>query len=139
MATLPAGGVNAPGFWEGALAVVSLAAAQTGNGPTTNVVDRGASRDPVVLQISTTVGATPTCTYQVEGSLDGSTFFPIQSADSATPQTLGVGTFVITTGTIVRRLIPRDIPARYLRVTFSANANVTNTVDAYVYGADVTR
>lgn len=140
MATIPAGGAaNAPGFQEAALAVANLATAQTGNGPTTNVVDRGTALEPVVLQISTAVGATPTCTYLVEGSVDGSTFFPIQNADAANPGTLVITTFVITTATIVRRLIPRDVPVRYIRVTFSANTNVTNTVDAYVYGDDVTR
>jgi hypothetical protein len=140
MATLLAGGaINAPGFQEKTLAVVNLATAQTGNGPSSNVVDRGSSHEPAVIQITTTVGATPTCTYQLEGSIDGSNWYPILSADAATPQTLAITTFVITTATIVRPLIPRDAPARYLRVSFSSNTNVTNTVDAYIYGSDVTR
>jgi hypothetical protein len=140
MATLPAGGAaGAAGFNEDTLAVVSLAAAQAGNGPSTNVVDRGTALDPVALQITTAVGATPTCTYLVEGSLDNVNWLPISNADAAAPQTLIVATFTITTAGVNRRIIPRDTPSRYIRVTFSANTNVTNTVDAYVYGPDVTR
>jgi hypothetical protein len=114
-------------------AAVNLATAQTGNGATTNTIDRGGRTGVVLLQITTAIGATPTCTYAIEGSVDGTTWFAIPYADSATPGTVSVATFVITTATTVRKYLQRDAPWRYLRVTMSANTNVTNTIDAWVF------
>ncbi len=111
----------------------SLSAAQAGNGASANVVDRGGSAGPVLLRLVTAIGATPTCTYAVEGSPDGVNFFAVQYADSASPQTLVVITFVITTAVTVFKLIPANIPVRFLRVTYSANTNVTNTLDCFIY------
>ena len=109
----------------------NLAAAQAGNGASTNVGDRGGLNGPGAIRITTTVGATPTCTYAIEGSVDGVNFVPIPIADPATPQTLSVATFTITTaGTIFKYLLV-DFPWRFVRVTFSANTNVTNTVDVF--------
>ena len=121
-------GVKVPGS-----GTASLSAAQAGNGPSANIVDRGGSTGPVLLRLVTAIGATPTCTYLIEGSPDNVNFFPVQYADSATPQTLVVTTFVITTAITAFKLIPALIPARYLRVTYSANTNVTNSLDAFVY------
>lgn len=116
----------------------NLGAAQTGNGQTTNVVDRsggplGAPNGPALVKITTTVGATPTCTYLIEGSVDGTNWFPVANADSATPATVVGATFAITSATTVYRLVQANQPWRYLRVTMSANTNVTNTIDIWVF------
>lgn len=111
----------------------SLSAAQTGDGASTNIVDRGRGVNSALLQITTAIGATPTCTYAIEGSVDGTTWFPVAYADSATPETLSVATFVITTATTVRKILRPNHPWRYLRVTYSANTNVTNTADVWVF------
>lgn len=111
----------------------NLATAQTGNGQTTNIVDRGRLSGPALLRITTTVGATPTCTYAIEGSADGSDWFSVAYADSATPETVSVATFAITTTTTVRKILRPDHPWRYLRVTYSANTNVTSTVDVWTF------
>src|SRR5258707_1297078 len=79
-------GVRTPG-----MSTASLSSAQAGSGPSDNVVDRGGSAGPVLLRLVTTVGATPTCTYAIEGSPAGTVWFPIQYADSAAPQPLGKG------------------------------------------------
>jgi multisubunit Na+/H+ antiporter MnhC subunit len=121
-------GVKAPG-----MAVANLSTTQAGNGPSTNVVDRGGSIGPVLLRLTTAAGATPTCTYAVEGSPDNVNFFAVQYADSASPQTLVITTFVISSAVTVLKLIPSAIPVRYLRVTYSVNTNVTNTLDAFIY------
>jgi hypothetical protein len=121
-------GVKSPG-----VATANLSTAQVTSAPSDNVVDRGGSVGPVLLRLVTTIGATPTCTYLVEGSASGTVWFPIQNADSATPQTLVITTFVITTAGTFFRLIPALIPVRFLRVTYSANTNVTNTLDAFIY------
>jgi hypothetical protein len=112
---------------------IVLSNAQAGSGASTNVVDTGGSTGPVCIKITTAIGATPSCTYAVEGSLDNTIFFPIQYADSATPQTLVIATFVITTATTVHLLIPANLPVRFIRLTYSANTNVTNTATAYSF------
>jgi hypothetical protein len=108
----------------------SLSAAQTGNGVSTNVVDRGAATErPALLKVTTTVGATPTCTYAIEGSADGASWFPVAYADSATPETVSVATFVETTAVTRWKILRPDHPWRFLRLIYSANTNVTNTAD----------
>lgn len=107
----------------------NLSAAQTGNGQSTNVVDRGPSVGPALLKITTTVGATPTITIAVEGSADGTNWYSIPYADSATPTTVSVATFAITTATTVYKIIQPNTPVRFIRLTYSANTNVTITAD----------
>ena len=112
----------------------SLSSAQTGNGTSTNIVDRGAFTErPALLKLTTTVGATPTCTYAIEGSADGTSWFAASYADSATPDTGSVATFAITTAGTAYKILRADQPWRYLRLTYSANTNVTNTADVYVF------
>lgn len=117
------------------IGVATIANAQTGNGATTDFVDFATnplvSLGYSVVQITTTVGATPTCTYAIEGSIDGSTWYALSYADIATPGTAAVTTFTATTATTTRKVIQPNVPARFLRVTFSANTNVTNTVQVY--------
>jgi hypothetical protein len=96
-------------------------------------VDRGRGDGSALLKITTTVGATPTCTYAIEGSPDGTNWFNVAYSDSATPETVSVATFAITTATTVYKILRPNHPWRYLRVTMSANTNVTNTIDAWVF------
>lgn len=142
MATLVSSGRRPPSFANTALesqvaseapGSVNLSNAQTGNGASTNIVDRGGSVDPAIIKITTTIGATPTVTIAIEGSADGTNFFPIQYADQGSPQTLVITTFVITTAVTVHKLIPANIPVRYLRLNYTANTNVTITADCIAY------
>lgn len=128
MSTIQAlGGGNLPN-------AANLSTAQAGSAASTNVVDRGAFTErPALLKITTTVGATPTCTYAIEGSADGTNWFAVSYADSATPDTGSVATFAITTATTAYKILRPDQPWRYLRITYSANTNVTNTADLYVF------
>ncbi|MFC3454010.1 hypothetical protein [Amycolatopsis speibonae] len=111
----------------------SLSAAQTGNGQSTNIVDRGGSTGPALVTIVTTVGSTPTCTYLLEVSADGVDWFPGAYADVAAPTTTSVATFAITSATTTRKVMVAGQPWRFLRVTFSANTNVTSTVTVWAY------
>jgi hypothetical protein len=111
----------------------NLATAQVGSGASTNIVDRGRGYVSALLKITTTIGATPTCTYAIEGSADGTNWFPAAYADSATPETVSVATFAITTATTAYKILRPNHPWRYLRVTLSANTNVTNTIDVWVF------
>jgi hypothetical protein len=111
----------------------NLSTAQVGNGQSTNVADRGGARGPALLKITTTIGATPTVTIAVEGSVDGTNWFNIAYADSATPTTVAVATFAITTATTVYKLLQVDQPWRFVRLTYSANTNVTSTADVWTF------
>lgn len=111
-----------------------ISAAQVGNGASTGTADRGNRvTAPALVTIATTVGATPTCTYAVQGSADGTNWFSVPYADSATPTTVAVSTFAITTATTAYKIVQPNTPVRYLRVTMSANTNVTNTIDVTVF------
>jgi hypothetical protein len=110
---------------------VTLEASKVGTGATANVLDRGTQSAPGFITIVTTVGATPTCTYQCEGSADNTSWAPLSTADSGTPTTFTTATFAITTATTTVRIIdPAATNARYVRVTLSANTNVTSTIEA---------
>lgn len=135
MATVTTVGTSATG-------TVNLCTALTGNVPTTNIADRGqvvgasargGTTGPALLRIVTTVGATPTCTYLVEGSANGTDWFPAPIADPATPETPSVATFAITSATTTMKFLRPGHPWRYLRVTMSANTNVTNTIDLWTF------
>lgn len=110
----------------------NLCTAQTGNGVSTNTVDRGGvGLGPALLRIVTTVGATPTCTYLIEGSADGTNFFAAPYSTVAAPETVAVATFAITSATTTQMHIRANHAWRYLRVTMSSNTNVTSTIDIY--------
>lgn len=113
--------------------VGSLSAAQAGNGASTNVVDREGGTGPAGVVLTTAIGATPTCTYAVQGSVDGANWYPVEYADSATPATFVIATFTVTTAGVKTLLLPVDRPWRFLRLLYSANTNVTNTADAYIW------
>jgi len=128
VATLVAKGGN------GGPNTANLSTAQVGNGASTNIVDRaGGAQCTALVKITTTIGATPTCTYALEGSADGTNWFPVAYADSASPETMSVATFVITTATTVYKIMRVNHPWRFLRITYSANTNVTNTADVWVF------
>lgn len=113
---------------------VRLAAAQAGNGPSTDVLDRlGGTGEPSLLEITTAVGATPTVTINVEGSVDGVTWWNVAYSELATPQTYAVAALVITTAGTRRLILPPNYPWRFLRLSMSANTNVTVTADVTVF------
>jgi hypothetical protein len=113
----------------------NLSTAQTGNGASTNVADRGGAIGPALVRITTTIGGGPTCTYALEGSADNTNWYPVLYADSATPATVVATTFAITTATTALKIIQPNQPVRYIRVTYSANTNVTNTTDVFTFRA----
>lgn len=109
--------------------VVNLSVAQTGNGASTNAADRGPSHKGGIVQITTVVGGTPTCTYALQVSADGSSWSAATYADINTPDTDSTSTFALTTATTVKKIIKPGSGWRYFRITYSANTNVTNTAD----------
>ena len=114
---------------------VALSSAQTGNGPSTNVADRGGLLGPALLTITTTVGATPTVTVTMEASIDGATWWQPAYATMAAPETPVVSALAaITTATTSRYILRAGHPWRYFRLNYSANTNVTLTASLAVFG-----
>ena len=142
MATNPIGPVKPdpnPYAHSGSAAIVNppqsvnLATNQTpsGSGTSTHIADRGDYRGPAVLKFVSTIGATPSVTVTIEGSLDGSDWFGLGHAadDVAAP---ALGNLVITTAVTQRRFLPTGRPWRYLRLSYTSALNVTLTVDLMV-------
>jgi hypothetical protein len=111
---------------------VNLSTAQTGNADSTNTMDRGFTLPgAVLLKVTSTVGATPTVTVNIQGSMDGTNFFNVAYATSAAPETVAVAALTITTATTSYYILRPGHPWRYLKLVYSANTNVTLTVDAF--------
>ena len=93
--------------------------------------------DNVLVRIVTTIGATPTCTFAIQGSTDNSTFAALTYADYTAPTTFAATTFVTTTATTKVKLIKPGQIWRYLKVVRTSNTNVTVTTDVYPLGGDL--
>ena len=111
---------------------INLSTAQTGNGDSTNVAYRGVRETGGAVVITTTVGATPTVTVNIQGSVDGTAWFNIPYSLVATPRTFVLTAITITTATTTTYLLQELIPWRYVKLVYSANTNVTLTADAYL-------
>ncbi|GAC1615589.1 MAG: hypothetical protein NVS9B1_25340 [Candidatus Dormibacteraceae bacterium] len=108
-----------------------LSAAQTGNGDSTNTMDRGFLSGPAAVIVTSAIGATPTVPVNILGSIDGTNFDNIPYSLQATPETVAVAALTITTAvTTIYRLRPNH-PWRFLKLNYSANTNVTLTAAAY--------
>jgi len=111
---------------------VALSAAQTGAGDSTNIADRGRRSGGGALTITSTIGATPTVTVNIQGSVDGTAWFNVPYALVATPRTFVLTALTITTAVTTTYLLQEGVFWRYLKTVKSANTNVTLTETAYV-------
>ena len=111
----------------------ALSVAQTGNADSTNTANRGAIRigQPAAVVVTTTVGATPTVTVQILGSVDGTNFYKVAYALVATPETVAVADITITTAVTTTYLLRPNHSWQYLKLNYSANTNVTLTATAF--------
>src|SRR3989304_8476921 len=73
-----------------AASTVNLGTSQTGNVDTTNTADRGNLVSGAYLKIVSTVGATPTVTVNIQGSINGTDFFNVPHAPVAPPSAVWV-------------------------------------------------
>jgi hypothetical protein len=110
---------------------VNLCTALGGNVDSTNTIDRGNMRGPVLLRIANTGGGSPTVTINILGSMDNTNFFNVAYATVAAPETVAVAAVVVTTTATNYYILRPFHPWRYLKVAFSANTNETLTVDAW--------
>jgi len=109
-----------------------LGTGQVTNADTTNTYDagdQGPRTTPHLVRVVTTIGATPTCTYTINGSVDNTVWTALNYADIASLGTVTNAAFIITTATTAVKVIPPGQRYRYVKVTYSLNTNVTNTAD----------
>lgn len=111
-----------------------LASAATGNGSSTVLTAKGRYfTDDILLRIITTIGATPTATFNIQSSVDGVSYSNCKYGLIATPNTLVSTAIVITTAQTSVYRIPGH-QAHFLKVVVSANTNVTYSIDATDFG-----
>ena len=128
---LTAGGAN-PVLWDYPPGFI-LATSLTGNSASTVVtLPQDYIKNPLLVRITSTVGATPTATIAIQGSKDNSAWSAIDYADSATPSVYTQATFAITTAATVQKMIRPHQNFKFIRFNMTANTNVTIT------SADVT-
>lgn len=111
---------------------VRLSDAQTGNGDSTNIALRGLRDRGGAVVVTSAIGATPTVTVNIQGSINGVQWFNVPYALVATPRTFVLTAITITTAVTTSYLLQELIPFRYLKLALTANTNVTLTADAYL-------
>lgn len=111
---------------------IVLGTSQTGNVDTTNTLDRGEYRGPAAIVLTSTVGATPTVTVDIKGSVDGTNFYNVAYSLVATPETVAVAAITVTSAATTTYLLRPTHAWRYLKVVFSANTNVTLSTTVYL-------
>jgi hypothetical protein len=110
---------------------VRLADALTGNVDTdTAYVGSRSTTQQGALIITSAIGATPTVTVNIRGSIDGLTYVNIPySAENTISATWVTTAITITTAKTGFYALQPGMPWRYIKLTLSANTNVTLTVD----------
>ena len=114
---------------------VRLSDAQTGNGDSTNIAFRGnrLTTAQQAIVITSAIGATPTVTINIQGSVDGVNYVNIPySAENTFSATWVVTALTITTAKTGFYVLQPGMAWRYLKLVYSANTNVTLTVEAYL-------
>ena len=115
------------------LQVSTLSTAQTGNFTTPAVAGNFRSvGDPGAVIITSTIGATPTVTANIQGSVDGVNYYNIPYALVATPGTFVLTALTITTAVTTTYILQPNQAWQTVRVDYSANTNVTLTTKAYL-------
>lgn len=109
-----------------------LSSAQTGNGDSTNLALRPSTAPGGALVITSTIGATPTVTVNIQGSVDGTNWFNVPYALVATPRTFVLTALTITTAVTTTYLLQELVFWTYLKLALTANTNVTLTATAYL-------
>lgn len=112
-------------------APANLSTAQTGTGDSTNTIIDGATATPSAIRIVSTIGATPTVTVNIQGSIDGTVFYNIPYSLVASPSTFVLTALTITTAVTTFYLLQTGHAWNYVKLVLSANTNVTLTADYF--------
>lgn len=120
-----------PALWDYP-AGTTVMTAGTGNAATASFpIPHEFMRNGAFVRIVTTVGATPTATYAIQGAMADvpAQYANLLYADYLTPGTLVSSNLVITTAATFIKYIPAGQNVRWLRVNVTLNTNVTSTID----------
>lgn len=110
-----------------------LSTAQTGNFNTPAIsANYHTINSGGAIVITSTIGATPTVTANIQGTVDGVNFYNIPYALTATPTTYVLTALTITTAVTTTYLLQPTVPFQSVRVAYTANTNVTLTTTAYL-------
>lgn len=112
--------------------VAVLTAAQTGTGDSQNVAYRGARYDGGAIVVANVGTGSPTFTYTIQGSMDGTNYYNVPYALVATPRTFVVTAITTTTTNTITYLLQEGIPYQYLKLNISALTTETVTATAYL-------
>lgn len=118
----------------GSVALCTAQAVANGAGPenSTNTAFRGARYDGGAIVVANTGGATPTIKVDIQGSMDGSTWFNVPYALVATPRTFVITQITLTTTATNTYLLQEGVAYQYLKLVFSTTTNETITATAYL-------
>lgn len=108
---------------EGSPAVI--ASGLTGNVSSDVAVRRPGALGGGAVVITSTIGATPTVTVNIQGSFDGTNWFNVPYALVATPRTFVLTAITITTAVTTTYILQEGIGYPFLKFVMSANTNVT--------------
>ena len=109
----------------------NLCTAQTGNGDSTNTILELNQGRPSVIRIISTIGATPTVTVNIVGTIDNVNWYNIPYALVATPNSFVVTALTITTAVTTLYLLQTNQAWTWAKLVLSANTNVTITADYF--------
>lgn len=111
------------------------AAGSTGNN-THSALYVGGTYESVAFQFrATAVGATPTVSWKIQGSPDGTNYFDLGYITDAS-DTVATATRAVTTVSAQINFLSNPVARRYkyFRLVTSANTNVTYAADIYTIG-----
>ena len=109
----------------------NLQTAQGGNADSTNVIQDVDTARPSAIRVASVAGATPTVTVNIQGSIDGVTWFNIPYALVGAPSTFVLTAITITTTATTFYILQTGQPWNYVKLVMSANTNVTLTSDYF--------
>lgn len=112
----------------------NLGSGGTGNGTPVDLSEQpGKMPTSLIIEVLAAIGATPTSTNHLEGSVDGTNYFQLayKTPSSDTPSTANITiTAAGRTYYYLHELITRHV--RFIRWRISANTNVDLDVTAYI-------
>ena len=110
-----------------------LGTAQTGNVNTAigQYVAASDAARPAAIVITSTVGATPTVTADIRGSVDGTNWYNVPYSLVASPTTYATSSITITTATTTVYQLQGAQAWQYVRVEYTNNVNVSLTTTLY--------
>lgn len=114
-------------------APVPLFVAAVGTGDSAIAADLNPTRNDGGAVVVTNVGTgSPTFTFTIQGSVDGTNYFNIPYALVATPSTYVVTAITTTSSNTITYLLQPNQPWNFLKLNISALTTETVTATAYL-------